>query len=156
MISRPTGTPSIRRSSRSPKFVSTSAPTVQPPGIVRDDVPTPPLKSMHCVPVPAPTQPSATSPGAAASSAANTSSSESGKLVTSLRYESSHSHTNGMSPPSWVVVSCRSVRHLTVASYARPIASELVITIGECSSPHSAIWLVPISSPKPFSTWVPA
>ena len=45
----------------------------------------PPLKSMHCVPVPAPTQPSSTSPPAAASSAAETSSSDSGNVVTSLR-----------------------------------------------------------------------
>ena len=61
-----------------------------------------------------------------------------------------------MSPPSCVVVAWRSVRHRTVASYAFPIASELVSTIGECSSPHSAIWLVPISSPNPFRMSVPA
>ena len=85
VISRPTGTPSIRRSSRSPKFVRTSTPTVPPPGIILEEVPMPPLKSMHCVPVPAPTHPSATSPPTAASRAAATSSSASGKVVTSLR-----------------------------------------------------------------------
>lgn len=68
-ISAPTGTPSIRRFSRSPKFVRTSAPTVYPAEITLDAVPMPPLKSMHCIPVPAPTHPSATSPFTAESSA---------------------------------------------------------------------------------------
>jgi hypothetical protein len=113
----------------------------------REAVPIPPLKSMHCIPVPAPTHPSATSPPVAPSSASNTSASDSGNEPTSFRNESSHSLTNGMSPPALVVVAWRSARHRIVASYARPIASELVSTIGEWRSPHSSIWLIPISSP---------
>ena len=57
--SRPAGTPSMVSRSRSPKFVSTSTPTVCPDGTTRDAVPMPPLKPRQLIPVPAPTAPSA-------------------------------------------------------------------------------------------------
>ena len=65
VISRPTGTPSMFRRWRTPKLVSASTPTVQSrpwAETTRDEVPMPDLKSKHDMPVPAPTQPSATGP----------------------------------------------------------------------------------------------
>ncbi len=94
-ISRPTGAPAMASSGREPWFVRTSTPTVNP-STTREDVPMPPLKSKHCIPTPAPTEPSATGPGRAPSRAAATCSSARGKERTSFRNESSHSETTGM------------------------------------------------------------
>ncbi len=105
----------------------------------------PPLKSKHCMPVPAPTHPSDTSPSTAPSSAAATSSSVSGNDRTSFSPESSHSETTGMT--SSPAAMSRPESHRTVASYALPIARLDVSTIGDISTPHSVIWLMPISSP---------
>jgi hypothetical protein len=61
--SRQTGTPPIVR--RPPKFVCTSTPTVQVSACIntrRDAVPIPPFQPNAIVPVPAPTEPSATGP----------------------------------------------------------------------------------------------
>ena len=75
----------------------------------------PPLKSKHCIPVPAPTHPSSTGPPVAASSASKTSSSDNGYSSTSERNESSHSVTTGIGASSAVSGSCP-VIHFTVAS----------------------------------------
>ncbi len=119
-----------------------------PPAAVpstREAVPIPPLKSKHCIPVPAPMQPSSTGPGAAASSAAATSSSLSGNERTSESRESSHSVTTGMT--SLAPSGSRVAIHRTVASYAFPIWRDDVSTIGLISRPHSRSWFTPISSP---------
>ena len=55
--SRPTGTPSTRRSGRTPKFASRSTPTTAPPSATRLAVPIPPFHSKQTMPVPAPTAP---------------------------------------------------------------------------------------------------
>ena len=64
------GAPPMRRSP--PKFDWTRTPTVYPPSTRRDAVPIPALKPKAMVPVPAPTQPSATLPPSALSMAAKT------------------------------------------------------------------------------------
>ena len=80
-----------------------------------------------------------------ASRAAHTSSSSIGPARTFESQESSHSVTQGItdSPAS---PSCRAI-HRTVASYALPISSDDVRTIGDSRMPHSRIELIPISSP---------
>jgi hypothetical protein len=111
----------------------------------RDAVPMPPLKSKHCIPTPEPTHPSSTGPSVAASSAANTSSSVSGRSRTADNHESSHSVTQGITD-SAASVSFEAI-HATAASYALPICCELVSTMGLSRIPHSAMELMPISSP---------
>jgi hypothetical protein len=103
------------------------------------------LKSKHCIPVPDPTHPSSTGSDVTASSAAHTSSSSIGSARTFESQESSHSVTQGItdSPAS---PSCRAIQR-TVASYALPISSDDVRTIGDPRMPHSRIELIPISSP---------
>ena len=99
VICSPTRTPSIRRSGRIAEVREHQGPHRVRAGIGREHTrgrADPPLKSKHCMPVPAPTQPSDTAPSTAPSSAAATSSSASGNDSTSLRSESSHSETTGI------------------------------------------------------------
>ena len=99
----PTGTPSTVSRCRSPKFVSTSTPTVCPDGTSRDEVPMPPLKPRQLIPVPAPTAPSAGAARTCACAAARAASSATARrrALTCIRRASerklsSHSATIGM------------------------------------------------------------
>lgn len=122
--SGPTGTPATTSCSRTPKLVSSSTATVCPSAVTRDDVPMPPLKPRQDMPVPAPTAPSSgASPdpreASAASRAARTSSAVTCIRRQSLRCESSHSPTTGITTSS-ATSACSSSSISQAASYTRP------------------------------------
>jgi trimeric autotransporter adhesin len=96
--SAPTGTPSIRRCRRSPKFASTSTPTVAAP-TRRLEVPIPALKSKLTIPAPAPTAPCAKTASALAT-ARPTPAASTCTARGSLSQLSSHSATTGMTTSS--------------------------------------------------------
>ena len=104
--SRPTGTPATVSRSRSPKFVSSSTPTVWPGGMTRDDVPMPPLKPRQDMPVPAATAPSSGGGADAARREGRAHAPRARRSVDtcirrqSLRKESSHSPTTGITTSS--------------------------------------------------------
>ena len=112
--SRPAGTPSTVSRPRSPKLAITSTPTVCPDGTIRDAVPMPPLKPMHDIPVPLPTEPSGggmtwPTESRACAQAARTSAAVTCIRRASDRNESSHSPTTGIATSSPIAgsVSCR-------------------------------------------------
>ena len=96
---RPTGTPSTRRSLRSPKFASTRAPTVAPLATIRLELPIPPFQPKQTIPVPAPTAPCSTGDPIAAVAAASARPASAASTCTtraSLSQLSSHSATTGI------------------------------------------------------------
>ena len=158
--SRPTGTPSTVSRSREPKFVIRSTATVWPPGVTRDEVPMPPLKPRHDMPVPEPTAPSAGGvvdprDASASSCAARTSSAVTHIRRQSLRKESSHSATTGMQTSS-ATSGCRASSSSHAASYTRPSCMVDVSQTGVSSIPASRIVTNPVHSPIPFRTAPPA
>ncbi|BAA29148.1 149aa long hypothetical protein [Pyrococcus horikoshii OT3] len=101
LSSNPTGTPAIVRSSLLPKLLRTSAPTVYfLPSIstILEADPIPPLNSKALIPVPAPTAPSSKS-SSALFIASTTCSLLTCLPLMSLRYESLHSSTRGLTEP---------------------------------------------------------
>ncbi len=118
--SRPSGSPATVSASREPKLVSSRTPTVWPAAVTRDEVPMPPLKPRQDIPVPAPTAPSAGGSPAprdasAAAWAARTSSPLTCIRRQSLRWESSHSPTTGITT-SWATRPSRSISISQAAS----------------------------------------
>ena len=122
---------------------------------MRDAVPIPPLKSWHTIPVPPPTEPSATGPAAAAAYAAFACSAVTWKPSTSLSVPSQVSATTGRahaSTPS--PISATSIS--TSASRTTPTLWVLVMPMGECRRPTSSIQGRPVISPLPLRRWYAA
>ena len=144
----------MRSSRAAPKFASTSTPTTASPA-TRLAVPIPPLRSKQTIPVPAPSAPSPTTPPAAASarpaSAASTCTTRA-----SLSQLSSHSPTTGMTTSSTPTTGSAATAADTAPSYTRPTAIVAVRNTGVSITPHSRTCRLPVSSPAPFRTAVPA
>ena len=117
-----------------------------------DAVPMPPFQPKATVPVPAPTEPSATGPPVADRMAATTCSRRTGRERMSLRAHPSfvsptRAFTERTSPlPGWARV------HATTASTAVPTARVFVRTIGVSIVPSSRTWVEPASFPKALPT----
>ena len=119
---RPTGTPSTRRSGAEPKFASTSTPTVPSSGTTRLAVPIPPFQSKHVIPVPAPTAPSATAPPRAAASARPASAASTCTTALSDSQLSSHSATSGITTSVVPTAGSAATAAVTAPSKMRPTA----------------------------------
>ena len=160
--SAPTGTPATVSRLRSPKLVSSSTATVCPSGVTRDDVPMPPLKPRHDMPVPAPTAPSSGGAGAAARErpprrvpAPHVSAVSTCITRQSLRNESSHSPTTGMTTSS-ATPECSSARSGRPRRRPGRAASSTSGRPASRPTPHSAAVRKPVHSPAPLSTAPPA
>ncbi len=117
----------------------------------------PPAKSEQCMPMPAPICPSPTASVPVASSAAAISAaSGAGPRTTSTTPELSHSPTTGMITSSTPMPRWRSPSTWVAAWYTAPTYGVAVRKTGVSMTPHSRIWIEPVSSPAPFRTATPA
>ena len=112
-------------------------------------MPIPPLKSWQIMPVPPPTEPSATGPPAAAAYAAFVCSAVTWKPLTSLRVPSQVSATTGRAHASAPEATSMS----TNASRTTPTLWVLVMPMGECRRPTSSSHGSPVISPLPLRRW---
>ena len=115
-------------------------------------MPIPPLKPWQSIPVPPPTEPSATGPRLAPSSALNTCSCRTWNPSTSFRTPSYVSATTGRLNSNDLP---RFSAHAISASRTVPTLLVVVSSTGPYSSPDSFSQCVPVISPFPFSTCVP-
>ena len=149
-ISRPTGTPAMRICGRRPKLDCTSTPTVYSSpaaATIREEVPMPALKPKVRIPVPPPTEPSATGPEAAESSAAKTCSRCTWKPLMSFRNPSQVSATSGRLQSGAARFCCAQAM---VASCTAPTLWVFVIMTAPSRIPRSRSQVVPVISPLPF------